>query len=143
VPIPESARADKRLQDQMTQAKLADARDKARNSRDGATRAIRTAWSHVLFPAESNEPGKPFDLDHLSITARERSGVTAAVYDKKAFEAILSAVVTELQRTRGAKVRVTLEIEADATEGFSEANIGVVRDNARRLKFRAESTGFE
>ncbi len=61
----------------------------------------------------------------------------------KAFEAILSAVVTELQRTKGAKVRMTLEIEADAEEGFSEADIGVVRDNAHQLKFKAGSTGFE
>src|SRR5204862_4905193 len=68
--------------DQMTQAQLADARDKAKNSGEGATRAVRTAWSHVLFPVESTEPGKPFDLDHLAITARERTGVPAAVYDK-------------------------------------------------------------
>jgi uncharacterized protein len=297
---------DKRLQDQMTQAQLADAREKARNSRDGAVRAVRTAWSHVLFPVESTEPGKPFDLDHLSITARERSEVPAAVYEKasakgdgiikealggetlatrlaelwpadrphlpvaeiaewfatyvylpklrdrvvleaairdalatldpkfalaeafdkatgkyaglvwqkaplapipqtallvrpevaiaqlraagttpaptvqpseegagsvqptalgpipnqqpqrfygsveidlvrpvKAFEAILNAVVMELQRSKGTKVRMTLEIEADAEEGFSEADIGVIRDNARQLKFKADSTGFE
>jgi hypothetical protein len=61
----------------------------------------------------------------------------------KVFETILNAVVTELQRTKGAKVRVTLEIEADAEEGFSDADIGVVRDNARQLKFKADSTGFE
>jgi len=66
----------------MTQAQLADARDKAKNTRDGAVRAVRTAWSHVLFPVESMGPGKPFDLDHLSITARERSAVPAAVYEK-------------------------------------------------------------
>jgi hypothetical protein len=301
-------RADKRLQDQLTQAQLADARDKARNSREGAVRAVRAAWSHVLFPVESSEPGKPFDLDHLALTARERAGVPAAVYDKasakgdgiikealggetmatrlaelwpaerphllvaeiaewfatyvylpklrdrvvledairnalarldpkfayaegfdeasgkyigllwqkapfgpmppsaalvrpevamaqlrpvapvpqpgpdprppngglgpipptspapasnqqprrffgsveidmvrpvKAFDAILNAVVMELQRTKGAKVKLTLEIEADAEEGFSEADIGIIRDNARQLKFKAESTGFE
>ena len=45
-------------------------------------RAVRTAWSHVLFPVESAESGKPFDLDHLAITARERCSVPAAVYDK-------------------------------------------------------------
>jgi hypothetical protein len=299
---------DKRLQDQMTQAQLADARDKARNSREGAIRAVRTAWSHVLFPVESSEAGKPFDLDHIALTARERAGVPTAVYEKssakgdgiikevlggetlstrltelwpadrphlpvaeiaewfatyvylpklrdrvvletairdalarldpkfayadgfdqasgryagllwqkapngpmpptavlvrpevavaqlrsavptpqptpgpippgggpdpvpptsptpppnqpprrffgsveidmvrpvKAFDAILSAVVAELQRTRGAKVKLTLEIEAEAEEGFSEADIGVIRDNARQLKFRTESTGFE
>jgi hypothetical protein len=61
----------------------------------------------------------------------------------KAFEAILSAVVTELQRSTSAKVRLTLEIEVDAEDGFSEADIGVVRDNARQLKFKTESTGFE
>jgi hypothetical protein len=27
--------------------------------------------------------------------------------------------------------------------GFSDADIGIVRDNARQLKFKAESTGFE
>jgi hypothetical protein len=61
----------------------------------------------------------------------------------KAFEAILSAVVTELQRSTSAKVRLTFEIEVDAEDGFSEADIGVVRDNARQLKFKTESTGFE
>jgi hypothetical protein len=73
---------DDRLQAQMTQAQLADARDKARSFREGAVRAVRAAWSHVLFPVESAEPGKAFDLDHLLLTARERSGVPAAVYEK-------------------------------------------------------------
>ena len=35
------------------------------------------------------------------------------------------------------------DIEADAEDGFSDADIGVVRDNARQLKFKPESTGFE
>jgi hypothetical protein len=61
----------------------------------------------------------------------------------RAFEAILSAVVTELQRSNGVKVRLTLEIEADTEDGFSEADIGVVRDNARQLRFKTDSTGFE
>jgi Protein of unknown function (DUF499)/Swt1-like HEPN len=301
--------ADQRLQSQMTQGQLADAREKARNSREGAVRAVRTAWSHVLFPIEATEPGKPFNLDHFAITGRDRSSVPAAVYEKasakgdgiiketlggdtfatrlseiwpaeqphlaiaeiakvfatypylpklrdrvvletaigdalakldpkfayaesfdetsgkyagliwqkapiapmpasavlvrpeiamaqlrpvapagpqpvpgptrldggvgpvpptapapipnlqptrffgsveidmvrpvKAFETILNAVVTELQRTKGATVKLTLEIEANAEEGFTEADIGVVRDNARQLKFNPESTGFE
>ena len=301
-------RVDSRLQNQMTQAQLADARDKFKNNREGAVRAARTAWGHVLFPVESTEAGKPLDLDHLALTARERAGVPTAVYEKasakgdgiiketlggetlstrladlwpadrphlpvaevaewfatyvympklrdrvvletairdalakldpkfayaerfdegsgkyagllwqkaplgampqtallvrpevamaqlrpvvpaplpelgptpledgagpvppittgstasrqprrffgsveidmvrpvKAFDTILSAIVMELQRTKGAKVTLTLEIEADAEDGFSEADIGVVRDNARQLKFKAESTGFE
>ena len=61
----------------------------------------------------------------------------------KSFDAILNAVVMELQRTQGAKVKLTLEIEAEAPAGFAEGDIGVVRDNARQLKFKAESTGFE
>jgi len=40
-------------------------------------------------------------------------------------------------------VILTLEIEATADDGFSEADIGVVRDNSRQLKFKTESTGFE
>lgn len=61
----------------------------------------------------------------------------------KSFDAVLNAVVTELLRTQGAKVKLTLEIEAEAPAGFAEGDIGIVRDNARQLKFKAESTGFE
>jgi hypothetical protein len=60
----------------------------------------------------------------------------------KAFDAVLNAVVMELQRTPGTKVKITLEIEAETEAGFDEADIGVVRDNARQLRFRSESTGF-
>jgi uncharacterized protein len=41
------------------------------------------------------------------------------------------------------KVMIILEIETEIPSGFSEADIGGVRDNARQLKFKAESTGFE
>jgi hypothetical protein len=61
----------------------------------------------------------------------------------KSFDAILNAVVMELQRTRGAKVKLTLELEAAADDGFADTEVGVVRDNARQLKFKPESTGFE
>jgi predicted AAA+ superfamily ATPase len=61
----------------------------------------------------------------------------------KAFDAILNAVVMELQRTPDAKVKLTLEVEAQSAEGFSESDVGVVRDNARQLKFKSESTDFE
>ena len=64
----------------------------------------------------------------------------AVVRQVKAFDSILNAVVTELQSTNGAKVTVTLEIEATAPDGF---DIGVLRDNARQLKFNGGSTGFE
>jgi hypothetical protein len=40
-------------------------------------------------------------------------------------------------------VTITLDIKAEAPSGFAQADIGVVRDNARQLKFKPESTGFE
>jgi hypothetical protein len=40
-------------------------------------------------------------------------------------------------------VKLTLEVEAEAPNGFSDADVGVVRVNARQLKFKSESTGFE
>jgi hypothetical protein len=61
----------------------------------------------------------------------------------KSFDSILNAVVMELQRAPGAKVRLTLEVEAEAPNGFPESDVGVVRDNARQLKFKTDSTGFE
>jgi hypothetical protein len=60
----------------------------------------------------------------------------------KAFDTILNSVVMELQRDPGAKVKLTLEIEAEAPSGFNEADVGVVRDNTKQLKFTPGSTGF-
>jgi hypothetical protein len=291
----------------MTKAQATDASDKAKTHGDGATRAVRAAWSHVLYPVRSDTPGKPFDLEHILISARERAEIPKVVYDKakadgialerlgaerlwlalqpiwpedrahlpiteiadwfgtyvympkvrdrvvldnairdavakldpqfgyadgvdagtgryrnliwgrnppelfpdaavlvqaaealkqladdvpkpspdlppdapppvrpenggekpsekpteprkprrfygsveldlvrpvKSVEAIVNAVVAELQRTHGATVKLTLEIEATAPEGFDEADVGVVRDNTKQLKFRPEATGF-
>ena len=61
----------------------------------------------------------------------------------KSFDTILNAVIMELQRTQGAKVKLTLEIEAEAPGGFPDGEVSVVSDNAKQLKFNAESTGFE
>ena len=302
-----SITGDRRLQDQLTQAQAADARDKAKTGGEGAAKAVRLAWSHVLFPVktEGTAAGSAFDLEHLSISSKDRTAISAAVFDKakgdgiareklgpdalalhlkplwptdkphltiaevadwfaayvylpklrdrvvletairdavakldpafgyadgydeatasytglvvaksppvifassavivradvafeqtkktgtstraspadggdggvvtgpgrvdepatpqqprrfygsveidmvrpvKAFDAILNAVVMELQRNPSTKVKITLEIEAETPSGFSETDIGVVRDNARQLKFKAESTGFE
>jgi hypothetical protein len=60
----------------------------------------------------------------------------------KAFDAILNAVVMELQRSPGAKVKLILEIEAEAPAGFKDEDVGVVRDNTKQLKFTPGSTGF-
>ena len=50
----------------------------------------------------------------------------------KAFDAILNAIVMELQRTPGVKVKLTLEVEAEVAEGFDDAEVGIVRDNAKQ-----------
>ena len=60
----------------------------------------------------------------------------------KAFDTILNSVVAELQRSPGAKVKLTLEIAAEAPSGFNDADVGVVRDNTKQLKFSPGSTGF-
>ena len=61
----------------------------------------------------------------------------------KVLEGIINAVVLELQRTPGAKVKLTLDVEAEAPNGFAEGDVGVIRDNARQLKFKPDSTGFD
>src|SRR6266851_5771748 len=63
---------DRRLQDQLTQAQAADARDKAKTGAEGAAKAVRLAWSHVLFPVktEGTAAGSAFDLEHLSISSK-------------------------------------------------------------------------
>ncbi len=310
--------SDKRLQDQLPPAQMRDATEKAKGNRDGAAKAVRLAWSHVLFPVEAAAAGRAFDLDRLSISSKDRAAIPAAVYEKagprgdaiikeklgsdvlklllkrlwpddqphlriqevadwftcyaylpklrdrvvldeaireavgkldpafgyadafdavsgaysglrwiqsapdmlpvtavliradiaaelakppaivepprltgdavglpvypidgsleersdksfvkgppapqrlrrfygsveidtsarpmKAFEAILDAVVLQLENAPGTRVKLTLEIEAEATDGFRDDDIGVVRDNAKQLKFRVDSTGFE
>ena len=299
---------DDRLQQQLTGSQAKDARDKAGSNRDSALKAVREAWSHILYPGKSGTAGKPFDLEHDPITGRNRAAIPIAVYEKakadgiakeilgpetlwlhlkplwpedrlhipvaeianwfasyvylpklrdrvvletaireavgkldpvfgyadgydanagtyaglawmktppeimpatallvradvamehwqrkkppglplpapeprpgpdggtpggaspetgakpakphrfygsveidmvrpvKAFDAILNAVAMELQRTKGATVKLTLEVEANAPEGFGEEDVKVVRDNARQLKFKPESTEFE
>lgn len=61
----------------------------------------------------------------------------------RSFETIFNAVIAQLQSANGTTVKLTLEIEAQARDGFIEADVGVVRDNAKQLKFKTESTGFE
>jgi hypothetical protein len=306
----ESIASDKRMEEQLTKGQIENAKEKAKAARDGARRAVRSAWSHVLYGVKTDEtePGKAFDLEHLYLTAKDREAVPTAVYEKaraddkiwekigpgnlwshlsplwpeerphlpiselvewfssylylpklrdrvvlessirdgvakfdflfayadrfdeaskgyeglsfakappeifpasavlvraeiarssvssatvesppsgpsrhnvpsstglgekttqrgettsdtkprrffgvveidmsrpvKSFDTILNAVVMELQRTNGAKVTLTLEIEAEAPAGFDETDVGVVRDNTKQLKFKAESTGF-
>ncbi len=61
----------------------------------------------------------------------------------KTFEAILDAVVLQLQNAPGTRVKLTLEVEAESITGFRDEDVGVVKDNAKQLKFSVGSTGFE
>jgi len=58
---------DKPLHDAMTTAQIADAEDTAKTNRDSALKAVRSAWSHILFAAKSDTAGKPFELEHSLI----------------------------------------------------------------------------
>jgi hypothetical protein len=307
---------DARLQESMTRGQSKDAEDKVKSQSEAAAKAIRAAWSHVIYPIKSETAGTAFDLENTVLTSRDRTSIPAAVYDKvkadslvkerlgpealwshlepiwpadrphlplaevagwfgtypylpklrdrvvldaavrdavastdpkfgcaaafdegtgkyadltwgrrppdvfaptalivranpakaqlaaearqptgagdgggpgpgpspgpgpgpvpgpmppqppgpvgpkkpkrfygsidldtmrpvKAFEAVVNAVVLELQRNPGAKVKLTLEVEAEAADGFEADDVAVVRDNAKQLRFRADATGFE
>ena len=99
-----------------------------------------TSVDPVEQPVPGTTPAKP-----ESAKPRRFFGSVEIDPDRpvKSFDAIVAAVVEQLLRTKGATVSLTLDIEASAPDGFDESDIGVVRDNAKQLKFRADSTGFE
>jgi hypothetical protein len=57
------------------------------------------------------------------------------------FKNVADEVLAHLTANPGATVRITLEIEATAPDGFEESRIRVVSENASTLKF--EQSGFE
>jgi hypothetical protein len=50
---------------------------------------------------------------------------------------IAQSILVELQRSKGAKVKVRLDIEAEAPDGYTDDVVSVVRDNAGTLKVEA------
>jgi hypothetical protein len=56
---------------------------------------------------------------------------------------IVDGILSELSRPSGAKVRLVLEIHADAAIGFPNDVVGVVEDNAKTLGFAANAAKFE
>jgi hypothetical protein len=87
---------DGRLQQQLTQGQGTDARDKAKSNRESAQKAVRGAWSHILYPVKSDVAGKPFELEHSLISARDRAAISSVVYDKsKADGIVLEKLGTE------------------------------------------------
>jgi hypothetical protein len=113
---------------------------------EAAVRAQPVAPTRPTAVPEAGSPASPPTTNEPAPTKPTRFFGTVEIDPTrpvKSFDQILGAVVTELQRTPGAKVTLVLEIEALAEAGFDDADVGVVRDNARQLRFRAESTGFE
>jgi len=103
-----------------------------------------TATAPAAHPADGRSPS--------AVEAPSVGGKPTRFYDSvdidverpmKSFQAIVDAVVSELRRSSKTKVTLTLEIEATATDGFDEGDVGAVRDNARQLKFAPGSTGFD
>ena len=54
---------------------------------------------------------------------------------------IAQSILAELDRVRGAKITLTLDIDAEVVGGFPEDVQSVVQDNARDL--RIKDFGFE
>ncbi len=75
---------DERLQKQLTQSQAAAAKDSAKTSKEGAVRAVRNAWNHILFPVKTDatEAGKAFELEHLALSAKDKGAIPAGVYEK-------------------------------------------------------------
>ena len=63
---------------------------------------------------------------------------THALHLEVTFDAILNAVVMELQRTQGAKVKLTLEIAAEAPGGFAEGEVGVGSRQCQAAKVQSQ-----
>jgi hypothetical protein len=65
---------DAQLRKEMTQGQADDAAEKTKTNTEGARKAVRGAWSHIFYPVRSDTAGKPFDLEHSLISAREPDG---------------------------------------------------------------------
>jgi hypothetical protein len=75
---------DKRLQDQLPQGQMRDAEARAKSNREGAAKAVRNAWSHILYPVKSDATaaGVAFELERSPNTSKDRSAIPVGVYDK-------------------------------------------------------------
>ena len=72
-----------------------------------------------------------------SAKPRSFTGVVNLNADRGALLAsqVFENVVAELERTAGASVRITLEMHAEAPDGFDDDVVDVVSDNAATLSF--------
>ncbi|MBC8075182.1 MAG: hypothetical protein H7Y32_03825 [Chloroflexales bacterium] len=84
---------------------------------------------------------------YLYLPRRQRSAVLLAAIEEGVAQLvsntgqIVDAVVQHLSALVGAKVRITIDIQADMPEGASEQVVRTVTENCRTLHF--DSAGFE
>lgn len=113
-----------------------------------ASEAHSSSTSSAGTP-EANEPPElsqrqPLPVPSSPIPKRFYGTVNLDVVRPiKSLEKVIDAVVSELQRTPGVNVRISIEIEATAPGGFGAEEVSVIRDNASSLNFDKNSTGFE
>jgi DNA helicase HerA-like ATPase len=81
-------------------------------------------------------------LRHLYVVGKTGAGKSTLLLNSIAQD-IRNGRGCILVDPKGAIVKLTLEIAAEAPDGFPDGEVSVVRDNAKQLKFKAESTGFE
>ncbi|RYE48811.1 MAG: DUF499 domain-containing protein, partial [Hyphomicrobiales bacterium] len=78
----EAIASDLRLKESMTTGQIKDAAEKVQSNKESALKAIRAAWSHILYPIKSDTAGKPFELEHSFISSKDRGALPGVVYDK-------------------------------------------------------------
>jgi len=117
---------------------------------DGDTLLVRREVAEAMIPAEGVEEvgvsgGRP-----SSVSGDKRESAPGSVLAPKRFYAtveldlsrpvvqmgqIAQSVLSELERAAGAKIRVRLDIEAEAPGGFPKDVEDIIRDSAATLRF--------
>jgi hypothetical protein len=121
---------DKRLHDAMTTSQIADAEDKARTNRDSAQKAVRAAWSHILYAVKSDIAGKPFELEHSLISSRDRAAIFA----------LIELTEGGYPKRRKLPARCTIELEMKSRI-FTGRKVSIF-ENARRISLPRVHSDF-
>ncbi len=113
-------------------------------------KAQRAAERPADQAASGSEPGAPPEPGPDLEPGPTKSPATTRFFGSKRLQAdryasdfkkLADEILGPLAATRGATVNVTIEIEATAPDGFDDAKVRTVSENATTLKF--EQSGFE
>ncbi|MFM9863449.1 MAG: DUF499 domain-containing protein [Micropepsaceae bacterium] len=98
----------------------------------------------ALKPGASHVPGQP-TAPSPGARSRPRRFYAKITLDPNRptpqVSNIAQSILSELDRARGSTIKLTLDIDAEAAEGFPEDVVAVIRDNAQSL--RITDFGFE